>query len=125
MDQDLITLPLLERSVFDQLVADTSQEAVMAILAATLPDLKRLHEQLEEFSCSKADIIALRSQAHLCKSAAGYIGTLRLQALCQALEDACHQNDISRLTNLITLSPSLIGECQASLEAELSLNKTN
>lgn len=114
-----MSLPLFERSVFDQLVADTSAEAASTILAATLPDVQHLGEQLEQFSGSEADINALRSQAHLCKSAAGYTGALRLQALCQALENACDERNTALLTELLEISPSLIKESQGSLAAEL------
>lgn len=115
-----MTLPLCERSVFDHLVADTSPEAASAILAATLPDVERLGQQVVQFSGSETDINALRSQAHLCKSAAGYTGALRLQALCQVLEGACDQGDIDTLRRHLDSAPSVISDSINHLQSLLS-----
>lgn len=109
--------PLFVETTLAQLVADTSPEAVSAIIAAMQPDLERLLELTLQPTADNATVRALREQAHLCKSAAGYTGLEQLQALCQAFEAACDHADHSTLSSLQQIAPGLIAnsrECLAN-----------
>ncbi|WP_458527021.1 PAS domain S-box protein [Onishia taeanensis] len=111
------TSPCLEAAVLDQLVEDTSAEALVPMLDMFLDELDTRREAIGSIvsSASSVDdpLAELREQAHALKSCCGTFGARRLQAIAQAMEAAAMTHDEAAVR---ALADSLLGEIPSSRE---------
>ncbi len=115
MDSPLNTLPLLDNATLQQLEADTSAEATVAIVSATISDLRKLSLYMES-DLATLEVADLKAHAHLCKSAAGYCGAAQLVQLCRELESACMDNNEAQLITLTNHGRDTVPATEAILQ---------
>lgn len=93
--------PILSDAALEQLASDVSIEALPAMLAVFLDEVRSRLGRIEtEFG--RDDEAELREQAHAMKSCAGTYGGLRLQAAASALEDAAIEGRVKADPHLMS-----------------------
>ncbi|WP_372878962.1 ATP-binding protein [Spongiibacter marinus] len=111
---------VLDASVIQQLVDDTSPDAVATIMTMIIEEIDKLSNHLSSLDYSNATIAQLREAAHSSKSSAGYCGATQLQSFCQQLETACDLLDQDQLKALHHKSNAYIEETRAAISIYLS-----
>ncbi|MGI0116042.1 PAS domain S-box protein [Zooshikella sp. RANM57] len=91
--------PLLEQSILNQLIKDTSQESLVPLLNMFITELDTRYESID-LAVDVKDFDVLREEAHALKSCSGTFGASKLQRLAMQLEYAAKDYDTS-LVNTI------------------------
>ncbi len=114
----LETLPVLDHSILQQLVNDTSEQAATAILGAFLTEIEKLQADTSaaapQGQISDFDVIS--SSAHRCKSSAAYCGAVRLQQLTLELEQAARDKDQTQALHLLEHLSEICDLTRAAIE---------
>ncbi len=99
----------LSEPVLEQLVRDTSQDALVPMLDMFLDELQ-LRYQAIVAAMASCDAIEVGEQAHALKSCSGTFGAKEVQRLAKELEDAGRTQDMTLLTPLAqALAPAVAG----------------
>lgn len=106
---------VMDMAIAQQLLDDTSTEAVITIMTMVLDELAKLSNSLAALDGSTNSVSALREVAHASKSSAGYCGAVQLQNFCQQLELACELLDHNQLQALQKIAGQRIGDARTAI----------
>ncbi|CAA0086968.1 Signal transduction histidine-protein kinase BarA [Zhongshania aliphaticivorans] len=98
----------LNISIVNQLLNDTSEDAVKMIMQMVVDELNKLRDEIEGLDSENINYVQLRELAHASKGSCGYCGVTVVQQFCEKLEIAAGLKDDAELDALLNEADSVI-----------------
>jgi len=114
--------PLLDETIVNRLIADTSPEAAAAIMGMFVQELEKFSAFIEQIK-DLPELKPIREMAHSCKSSAGYCGAVPFQDLAQKIETACDLQDQEKVASYLLEIPNVLRQTISAIHDQIAKSK--
>tara|TARA_R110001592_G_scaffold121890_13_gene328088 strand:- start:25554 stop:28229 length:2676 start_codon:yes stop_codon:yes gene_type:complete len=98
----------LDGDVVNQLLKDTSEEAVKMIMQMVIDELNKFNHEIRLIDIKDIDYHKLHDLAHACRGSCSYCGVTVMQQFCLRLEIAAGVKDDAQLKDLLASAEEVI-----------------